>query len=92
MRKTIFALALASGCVVALQATAFAQAAPQTLNPDDLGRPQAGYSGDYTQSNRPRLYNQASPRQRLYDEVSPRQPAIGGGYDGWVGVPSSIGH
>jgi hypothetical protein len=92
MRKTILAIALASGCLVGLPAAALAQAAPQTLNPDDLARPQAGGGSGHTLSIGPRRYNQASPRQRLYDQVSPQQPATSGGYDGWVSVPTAAGH
>lgn len=85
MRKTIFAIALASGCLVGLQSAAFAAqaaAAPQTLDSNDLARLQGTRTGNHTRSHAPRLYNQ----------VSPEQSSATGGYDNWVTVPSAIGH
>jgi hypothetical protein len=52
MRKTILAIALASGCLVGLQTAAFADpqaAAPQTLDTNGAASPQGSRSGTSTQ-------------------------------------------
>jgi hypothetical protein len=78
MRKTILTIAVAGGCLIGLQATAFAASAPQTLNTNDTARLQRAHSGYRHQSRAPRLYD--------YDQ------GTFGGYDGPVAVPYAAGH
>lgn len=83
MRKRVLAIALASGCLVGLQATAFAApaAAPQSLASNDAARLQTAHNGYHHQTRAPRLY-----------DYEPGTAGRYGSYDGSVSVPYAAGH